>query len=431
MNLHPDLKTNNQNTQIGEYKKYTYCRFCMRKALEPVINLGYMPLAGGFLKSKEIKAEKYYPLELSFCQNCLLLQSTNVISKNLLFNNYFYFSSTIKTLVSYFDKIALDLITNFVNPKDRLIMEIGSNDGILLEKLSKLGFKTLGIEPAKNIVKSILYKNLNIINNFFTESLAKKIANKYGKVDTIVSFNTLAHIENMHAVMKGVKLLLKKDGFLEFGVHYLGKLIKEKQFDMIYHEHQYYYSVIALKNFLNLYSMEIYDVEQNNMHAGSIIIFAQKKHYGKRKISKNVTSIIRKELKQGLDKAETYTSFMKPIKESKTKLLELLRIIKDQNQTIIGYGASGRGTVMMNYYGLTKDLLTYVVDDAPAKQGLYTPGNHLKIYPSSAIYGKNKPNFVLLFAWSFINDIRFKHKKFLQSGGKFIVPLPKLKIISA
>lgn len=416
--------------KIGDYKKYIYCRFCLKKRLKPVINLGYMPLAGGFLKSENFKNEKYYPLELSFCRNCFLLQSINVINKNILFKNYFYFSSKIKTLVSHLNKIAFDLNKSFGNPKDTLILEIGSNDGAFLNELSKLGFKTLGVEPAKNIVKSITNKNIKVINNFFTEALAKKISKKYGKADAIVSFNTLAHIENIHSVTKGIKHLLKKDGFLEFGVHYLSKLIEKRQFDMIYHEHQYYYSIIALKNFFDSYGMQIYDVRQIDMHAGSIIIFVQNKHHGKRKITKNVTDIIKKELKRGLNKANTYTSFMNCINESKTELLKVLKKIKDQNKNIIGYGASGRGTIMMNYYDLTKDLISYIIDDAPAKQGLYTPGNHLKIFPSEVLYGKSKPNYVLLFAWPFVNEIKYKHKKFLQNGGKFIVPLPKVKVIT-
>lgn len=412
------------------YKKYTHCRFCFKKLQKPVIRLGQMPLAGSFIKSDKIENEKFYPLELSLCQNCLLLQSINVVNKNTIFKNYYYFSSKINTLVNYFDRIALDLKKKFNNQKDASILEIGSNDGYLLSKLSDIGFKVLGIDPAKNIAKSILNKDIKIINTFFTDSLAKKISKKYKKFDAIVSFNTLAHIENMHSVMKGIKLLLKKDGFLQFGVHYLSKLIEERQFDMIYHEHQYYYSIIALKFFFDLYDMEIYNVVQTNVHAGSIVVFVQNKSYGKRKIRKNVANIVKKELKQGLSKTKIYAKFMNGINMSRKELLNVLNKIKSQNKKIVGYGASGRGTIMMNYYGLTKNLIDLVVDDAPAKQGIYTPGNHLKIFPSAVLYGNNKPNYVLLFAWSFLDEIKRKHKEFLKSGGKFIVPLPKIKIIS-
>lgn len=388
-----------------------------------------MPPAGGFLKSKETK-EKHYPLELSFCQNCFLLQSINVINKNTLFKKYFYFSSKINTLVNYFNKIALELNNGFKDPKNTSILEIGSNDGALLNELSTFGFRTLGIDPAENIVKSIANKKIETINAFFTNSLAKEILKKYKKFDVIISFNTLAHIENMHSVIKGIKHLLKKDGIFEFGVHYLGKLIEERQFDMIYHEHQYYYSIITLKKFLASYDMEIYDVKQTNMHAGSIIIFAQNKSTGKRKITKNVNRIMKKELKMGLNNVAIYTSFMKSVNESKYDLLKLLKKIKDQHKKIAGYGASGRGTIMTNYYQLTDELIDYVVDDAPAKEGLYTPGNHLRIFSSNILYGKDKPNYVLIFAWAFIDEIKKRHKEFLKNNGKFIIPLPNVKIIS-
>lgn len=416
-------------TRIDNYKKYKYCRFCFNQLSKPVINLGLMPLAGGFLKSEKIK-EKYYPLELSFCQNCLLLQSINVINKNKLFKNYFYFSSKIKTLVNYFNQVAHEIKKGFKNPKNVSILEIGSNDGALLSKLSNLGFKVLGVEPAVNIVKNISNKNTKTINAYFTYPLAKKISKKYKKFDAIVSFNALAHIENMHSVMKGIKCLLKKDGILEFGVHYLGKLIEDRQFDMIYHEHQYYYSVIALKKFLTLYDMEIYDVKQTNVHGGSIIVFAQNKNYGTKKITKNVEKIIKKEFGMDLDQISTYTSFMETVKDSKLNLLKLLKKLIAQHQTIAGYGASGRGTIMTNYCKLKKNLINYVIDDAPAKKGLYTPGNHLKIFPSSILYGRHKPDYILLFAWAFNDEIKKRHRKFIKNGGKFIIPLPKVTISS-
>jgi len=368
-------------------------------------------------------------LELALCENCLLLQSVVAIDKKTLFKKYFYFSSAIKTLSNYFEVISEGIKNNFTNPKDKFIVEIGSNDGILLEKLSKSGFKTLGVDPATNVVKSVK-KNVNIINDFFTEKLSKKISKKYGKADVIVSFNTLAHIEDMHDVIKGIKHLLKKDGFLEFGVHYLGNLIKEKQYDMIYHEHQYYYSLLALINFLEIYDMEIFDVKRIRMHAGSIIFFVQNKKYGTRKIAENVMQLKNKEIEQGLDKIKTYSNFMKSIEKSKTDLIKIIKKLRKEKKRIVGYGASGRGTTIMNYAGLTSELLDCVIDDAPGKQGAYTPGNHLKIYPSNILYKKNKPDYVLLFAWSFFEEIENKHKEFINKGGKFIIPLPKVRIIS-
>lgn len=415
---------------IGNYRRYTHCRFCFEKLSKPVIYLGYVPLAGGFIKKEQFKNEKFYPLEISFCHKCVLLQSINVIDKDILFKNYFYFSSKSRTLSNYFTQIAQELNKSFKNPKKKFIVEIGCNDGILLEKMSLLGLKTLGVDPALNVTNSIKNKKIKIIKDYFTESLSKKILNKYGKADTIVSFNTLAHIEDMHDVMKGIKHLLKEDGFLEFGVHYLGKLVKENQYDMIYHEHQYYYSLTSLTNFIKQYDMEVFDLKKTNLHAGSIIFYIQNKQYGKRKLTDNVIKLKNEEIKNRLNNSGTYIKLMTKIEKRKNDLIKTLTKLRGSKKRIIGYGASGRGTIIMTYSSLTNKLLDYVVDDSPVKQGTYTPGNHLKIYPSNELYSRNKPDFVLLFAWPYLDEVKKRHQKFLKNGGRLIIPLPKVKIIS-
>lgn len=419
---------------IGEYKRYVQCRFCFGKNLKPVINLGHVPLAGRFLKKdsteKDLKKEKLYPLELSFCTDCFLLQSINVIDKNTLFKNYYYFSSAIKTLSSFFLSNAIELEKSYDNPAKTFVVEIGCNDGKLLKEMSKLGFKTLGVDPATNVVKSIKDKKLRIINDFFTERLAKQISKKYGNADAILSFNTLAHIEDIHDVVRGIKLLLKKNGFLGFGVHYLGNLIGQTQYDMIYHEHQYYYSLLTLQNFFAMHDMEIYDARSIPIHAGSIMFFVQNKKYGNRKMSQRVIDLRNKERKSRFDKTATYKRFMTAIRGRKTELLSLLKKIKTEGKSIAGYGASGRGTILMNYCQLSEKFLDFVMDDAPVKKDAFTPGIHFKIRSSTILDGKNRPDYVLLFAWSFFDEIRKKHLPFLKNGGKYILPLPTVRVIS-
>lgn len=420
--------------QIGEFKHYTSCRFCSSLNLIPVINLGYVPLAGGFIKKTEIKnikqTERFYPLELCFCSNCYLLQTNNVISRDTLFKDYYYYSSAIKTLVGFFESISLELQNLYSHTNKRFIVEIGCNDGTLLKLIEKKGFKVLGIDPAANIVKPLIKKGFPIINDYFSENLGKQISSQHGKADVIISFNTLAHIEDMHDVIRGTKILLKKDGFLTFGVHYLGNLIEEVQYDMIYHEHQYYYSFMALKKLFDMHNMEIYDVKSINIHAGSMVYYVQNKKYGKRKISKNVKQLIKKEEKLNLHKIETYLFLSKRIQKTKNDLIRLLVDLKNKNKSIVGYGASGRGTTIMNYCGLTKEIIDYVVDDAPAKHGKFAPGTHHLIYPSSMLDGKKRPDYVILFAWPFIDEIKKRKKDYLKNGGKFIVPLPRVKIVA-
>lgn len=418
---------------IGEYRHYTHCRFCLKGKIQPVINLGLMPLAGGFFKKgttrKELEKEKFYPLSLNFCKDCYLLQVNISINPDILFKNYFYFSSSIKTLVNHFRSVAAQLAKEIKNPKKSFIVEIGCNDGAFLDALKQKGFKRLGIDPATNIVMPLIKKGFPIINDYFSQKVAKKILKINDQADAVYSFHSMAHIEDMHDVIKGIKILLKDDGFLAFEVHYLGNLIDEFQYDMLYHEHQYYYSLTTLINFFARYDMDIYDAKLVPIRAGSIMFFVQNKNSGKRKTSPAVNKLLIQEKRQALDKIVTYKKFSKYIQKTKKDLLGLLTRLKAERKTIAGYGASGRGTVIMNYCGLDSRYLEYVIDDAPAKHGAYSPGTHLKITPSSALLGRMRPDYVVLFAWPFIDEIKRKNIEYLKNGGKFIIPLPKVRIV--
>jgi methylation protein EvaC len=289
---------NQKNTfkTVGEYKYFDLCRFCASGNLQTVIDLGLMPLAGGFLRNlKEQNQEKYYPLQLNFCNNCFLLQSNSSISPDILFKNYFYFSTSIKTLVKHFENISSALPKILPDPKDRFVVEIGANDGAFIKTLQRIGYKTLGIDPAINVVRSAVKKNLPILNDYFTQKTALKIVKKYGKADAIYSFHSMAHIENMHDVMRGIKKLLREKGFLAMEVHYLKRLINELQYDMIYHEHQFYYSYLSLRNFFKQYDMEIFDAQEYDIRAGSIMFYVQN-NKGGRKITDGVKKLMNKEL---------------------------------------------------------------------------------------------------------------------------------------
>ena len=410
---------------VGEYKHYDSCRFCFGKNLIPVINLGYVPLAGGFLTSKKgFSSEKSYPLEISFCKDCYLVQSTNIIDKETLFKNYFYRSSAIKTLTDHFRETADEIMSQ----TEGLIAEIGCNDGTFIKYIVNKKRRAVGVDPATNIVTPLIKKGLPIINDYFSEKVAKDIIKKYGKADAIFSSNTLAHIENMHDIFKGIKMLLSKDGMLIFEVHYLGNLLHEVQYDMIYHEHQYYYSLITLQKFLGKYNFEIVDVKKISIHAGSIRFYV-KNNESKQKVSENVKLLFKQEKENKLDKTETYTDFNKKIYKTKNDLVILLKKLKSDGKTIAGYGASGRGTIIMNYCDLNEEYLDYVIDDSTAKQNNYTPGTHLKIISSAILNTKNRPDYVLLFAWSFFEEIKKRNKKYTEKRGKFIIPLPHVKIL--
>lgn len=423
-------KENKLSQAVGSYTYFPYCRFCFHKII-PVIDLGFMPLAGGFLKKKsQITNEKTYPLSIGFCQSCYLLQCDASIQPDTLFKEYFYFSSSIKSLVTHFTVEVEKLTKRFPDPSKKVIVEIGCNDGVFLRELLKKHFTAVGVDPAINVITPLLKEGLPVLNEYFTRKSAKKIMKKNGRADAIFSYHAMAHIEDMHEVIKGISLLLKDDGFLAFEVHYLGDLLTTLQYDMMYHEHQYYYTLLSLQNFFAMYNMEIFDVARSDIRAGSIMYYVQKSGAGKQRITENVRQLERQERKQGLDTIATYKQFAKKIKKTKKELQTIVIKLKKQKKTIAGYGASGRGTIIMNYCGLTKDFLDYVIDDAPAKHGSLTPGTHLKIRDASILETKQKPDYLVLFAWPFFEEVKKKNTKYLASGGKFIVPLPELKIIS-
>lgn len=412
---------------VGSYKHFATCRFCSSKNVSEVLNLGYMPLAGGFIKRKtSLQDEKKYPLVINFCKDCFLLQCADSISPETLFKDYFYFSSSIKTLVAHFQQVVSE-IKQFTPKKKAFVVEIGCNDGEFIKSLEKANYKAIGVDPAENVTSPLIKKGLPIINDFFSDDLAQKIVRKYGQADAIYSFHTMAHIEDMHSVFRGIKKLLKKDGYLAFEVHYLGDLISGMQYDMIYHEHQFYYSLRALQNVFKQYDMEIFDVKRIPVRAGSIMYFVQHKKGG-RKISKSVLDLVKLEKQQKLDKIATYQTFLKKINTTKTALLQQLIKLKKQKKKIVGYGASGRGTVIMNYCNLTSDLLDYVVDDAKAKQGSFMPGTHQKIEPSRKMLADNT-QCAVLFAWPFVEEVIQRNQDFIKKGGKFITPLPHVRVL--
>lgn len=421
-----------QKKPLGNFIQRTTCRFCESKNLVKVLDFGDVPLAGGFLKESEFAHEKFYPLELNFCKDCFLLQVSNVVPGEVLFKNYFYFSSAINTLVSHLADFARETNDRFLkNRTNPSVFEIGCNDGVMLKPFAKLGVRAVGIDPATNVVNSIDSKEITVINDFFSEPVAEKLYRTQGQFDAITSSYSFAHIDDMISVIKGVKILLKDDGVFVFEVYYLGTLIEEMQYDMIYHEHMSYYSLMALDNFLKRYGMEIFDTTFTpGVRSGAVRFYAR--NIGKRSeaISESVHRMRSDEMRLGYSKDQTFVNYAKKVLGTRTELLKVLDDFKKQGKKIIGYGASGRGTTIMNFCGIDGRYLDYVVDDAPAKHGFYTPGTHVAIKPWDATKEGSFPEYSLLFAWSFIQEVKKRRSDYLEQGGKFIVPLPEVSVVS-
>lgn len=408
------------------------CAFCDSKSMTEIIDFGEMALAGGFLEQEQFDSELFYPMRLYFCKDCYGVQIIDKVDANVLFDNYFYFSSSIQTLRDHFADYAAEVTTRFIDtPENSVVIEFGCNDGVLLSPLADQNIKTLiGVDPASNVVNTINDPRITVINDFFNEAVAKNIISTYGKADMVIANNVYAHIPDIQGITRAIKNVLGDDGIFIFEVHYLGKIINEFQYDMIYHEHLYYHSLLSLQNHFDRYDMKIFDVKPIPIHAGSMRYYVCKKggcHSAAE--SEQVKTLREEELSNGFHKPETFSRFAADIADKKEQLLDLLKTIKRKGQTVVGYGASGRANTMIQYCGINEELIEYMIDDAPAKAGYYTPGSHFLIQPNSSLQKLPAPDYILLFAWSFFKEIAKKNANYLEAGGKMIVPLPDIHII--
>jgi methylation protein EvaC len=413
----------------GTFTRRTTCRLCDSRRLVRFLDFGDVPLAGGFLRAEEIPSERVYPLGIEFCEACTLVQVSDVIPKEVLFKNYFYFSSAIRTLVEHFDAFAAELVERFALTPGSLVVELGCNDGVFLRPLGARGMRCVGVDPATNVVETIHESGIVVVNDFFGVTVAQRIYTVHGAADVIVSSFSFAHIDDMADVMTGIKTLLKPEGLFVFEVYYLGIVLDELQYDMMYHEHMSYYSLASLTKFLARFGMEIFDVRRLPLRAGTIRYYARNIGNRREPASSGVTELETYEQVRGFDTVQTYLAYADRVTKTREDLMTLLGRLKREGHRIIGYGASGRATTISAFCGIDASHLDYVVDDAPAKHGLYTPGNHLPIRPWTATE-EAWPEYALLFAWSFADEVRKRRADYLQRGGQFIVPLPDVRMMS-
>lgn len=406
------------------------CSFCDSKRLGLVMDFGEVGLAGAFLKPEQFATERTFPMRLRFCRDCYAVQVTDKIPADLLFQNYFYFSSSIGTLREHFANYAAEVTRQFLDPRKATVLEFGCNDGVLLRPLADQGIRTvIGVDPASNVVATIDNSRVKVINDYFTEAVARRVVAEYGHVDLIMANNVYAHIPDIQGTTRAVSEALHPDGVFAFEVHYLGKVINELQYDMIYHEHLYYYSLLSVINHLARYDMMVFDVKPISIHAGSMRFYACKKgSKHARSTSPAVKALEAEERGRGFDRYETFLEFSNTVAAHRDRLVGLLAELRREGHRIAGYGASGRANTMIQYCGINHDHLDYMIDDAPAKAGFFTPKSHFEIFPSSVLDREDRPDYLLVFAWSFFDEIRNKNSKYLAKGGRIILPLPEVSI---
>lgn len=405
---------------LGTKKK---CRICDSNKLSTLIDLGRLPLAGYFPEKKNLK-DKVYKLKPYYCPECKFLQILDVINPDILFKKYNYNSSSIISLKNHFIGLAKKLKSKFKNKKKIKILEFGSNDGVLLEEF--MGYKKysiLGVDPSKNISKVAKKKGIDVINKYFNSQTANFIQKNYGEFDLILACNVFAHIDDIKDVLDGVNKILKTNGQFIIEVHYLLDLLKYNQYDTIYHEHLSYYSLNSLIKLAKIKNLNIVDCEHIETHSGSIRVTFSKTLQNP---SKN--------LKKFLDYEKKYLSkylreFKKKSLAQKNSILKLIKNIKKDKKNVIGFGASGRGNIFLNYCGITKKDLNYIVDQSHLRFGKYIPCSKIPIY-NFEYFKKNvgEIDYVLIIAWNYSSFI-IKMIMRINPNIKFIIPFPQPFVI--
>ena len=393
-----------------------------------ILDLGEQPPSDAFVENiKSISQEIKFPLRLGLCNDCFFVQLLDIVDKELLFKHYPYMTSASKPIVEHFKKYANEIYNDYLISKNEpTVLEIASNDGSMLLEFKKLGTKVIGIEPAENIAKIANESGILTKNSFFSSALAKEIS-KTENISVVVANNVVAHVGDLHDFMEGIKILIKENGIFVFEVPYLNDLLQKLEFDTIYHEHLSYFALSPIINLVHQFGLEVFDIKKQSVHGGTIRVFITKK--GNILQKNSVQKFLDEEHQYGLDKILTYEKFAQNVIDLKSDLIESIVKLKKEKKSLIGYGASAKGTVLLNYCNIDHTILDFIVDTTPLKQGKLTPGTHIPILPPNAMESKGDGDLVLLLIWNYKDAILEKEKLFRSKGGKFLIPIPKPEIL--
>jgi methylation protein EvaC len=393
---------------------------------QPFVDFGQMPIANAFATKEEMNNEYTFPMKVGFCESCNMVQLVEQPDREKMFHdNYAFFSSTSNYMQEHFKQFAYSVSKLQNLDKKSFVVEIGCNDGIMLQNFVTDKIPCLGVEPSKNVAEVAMGKGIEVISQFFDQPLAEKITQTYQKADAILSANVMCHIPYMHSIYDGVKTLLSDDGVFIFEDPYLGEIIEKTSFDQIYDEHAFLFSALSISHLAKMHDLELINVEPQVTHGGSMRYTIT--HKGAKAVSQNVTSLIEKEENLGLDSAQSYTGFTDSVNKIRDDLIDLLNKLKKDGKKVVAYGATSKSTTVTNYFGITPELVECIYDTTPIKHDKLSPGAHIPVLPYKQ-FRESNPDYVLLFAWNHVTEIMKKEKDYMSNGKHWITYIPKVEI---
>ena len=402
------------------------CRACGGSRVPVILSLGRTPLANALLSAGQLTdPEDTYPLDLVFCEDCTLVQITETVPPERMFSDYPYFSSFSDTMVEHARAIVDRVVRERGLGPGNLAAEIASNDGYLLQFYAKAGVPVLGIEPAANIARVAEERGVRTVVDFFGEALATRLRSEGVRADVVHANNVLAHVPDLPGFARGLQAMLNDSGRAIIEVPYVRDLIDKREFDTIYHEHLSYFSLTALDRLFARHGLAVVDVERLSIHGGSLRVTVGRAGTPP---ASAVARLLDEEDRAGLTRLPFYTRFATAVEDLRGSLTGMLSDLRGQGHRLAAYGAAAKGSTLLNFCGIGRDLLDFVVDRSPHKQGKFMPGVRLPISPPSRLL-EDRPDYVLLLTWNFADEILAQQAEFRNGGGRFIVPVPDVRVV--